>query len=87
MDQKETCIYTAEGEIDAQQVRSFLEANDIPCIFHGEALRKTHGLTLDGLGCVEIHVPLMHVDRARELLAQVESGELRLEEDCDPDTL
>lgn len=87
MGKKETCVFTADGEVEAQQVRAFLEANDVPCVFHGEALRKTHGLTLDGLGQVEIHVPLEYVERARELLALAESGELSLGEDSDPESL
>jgi hypothetical protein len=81
---KETCVYTAEGEVEAQQIRAFLEANDIPCVFQGEALRKTHGLTLDGLGEVEIHVPRDYVEQARELLAKADAGELRLEAEDDP---
>ena len=56
-DNDPTCVYETEGEVEAQQVRSFLEAHGIPCVFHGESLRKTHGLTLDGLGQVAIHVP------------------------------
>jgi hypothetical protein len=81
MSEKETCVYKAEGEIEAQQIRAFLEANDIPCVFLGEALRKTHGLTLDGLGEVEIHVPEEFVEQAKALLASAEAGELRLEEE------
>ena len=81
MKKKDTCVFTAEGEMEAQQVRAFLDANDIPCRFHGEALRKTHGLTLDGLGMVEVHVPKAYVEKARELLALAESGELSLDED------
>jgi hypothetical protein len=83
MAKKETCVYTAEGEVEAQQIRAFLEANDIPCVFHGEALRKTHGLTLDGLGEVKIHVPKQYVEQAKELLAQADAGELRLEAEDD----
>ena len=49
----------------------------------GEALRKTHGLTLDGLGMVQILVRESDADPARELLAAVERGELALEEDSD----
>jgi len=78
-----TCVRTAAGEFDAQQLRALLEANDIPCEFHGEALRNTHGFTVDGLGCVEIHVPDEYVARARELFERVERGELELEADAD----
>lgn len=82
-----TCVYEAEGEVEAQQVRSFLEAHGIPCAFHGESLRKTHGLTLDGLGLVEIHVPSDFLEQAKELLAQAEAGELSLEADDDDGTV
>lgn len=81
MNEKNTCVYTASGEANAQQVVSFLEANEIPCSIHGESLRKTHGFTLDGLGMVEIHVPEAYVERARELLAAADSGELSIDED------
>jgi hypothetical protein len=76
----ETCVHVANGEFYAQQVRAFLEAHGIACEFHGEALRMTHGLTLDGLGEVRIHVRPEHVERARELLSRVEAGELDLEQ-------
>ncbi len=85
MSNKSTCVYSASGEIQAQQIRAFLEANEIPCSFHGEALRKTHGFTVDGLGMVEIHVPEAFAEQARKLLAAAESGELSLAEDEDVD--
>jgi hypothetical protein len=73
-------IFTAQGEIEETQVRSFLAANDIPTIASGEALRKTHGLTLNGLGAVEILVAAEHERQARDLLAQAERGELTLDD-------
>ena len=85
MTDKRTCVCNASGEAQAQQIRAFLEANEIPCSFQGEALRKTHGFTVDGLGMVEIHVPEAFVEQARELLAVAESGELSLTEDEDVD--
>ncbi|MGH9459676.1 MAG: putative signal transducing protein [Vicinamibacteria bacterium] len=79
--EKSTCVYEASGEVDAQQVRDFLEANGITCSFHGESLRKTHGLTIDGLGLVAIHVRETDADRARELLAAADRGDFSLDED------
>jgi len=78
---KTTVVYQASGEVEAQQVRDFLEANDIPCSFQGESLRKTHGLTLDGLGLVEIHVGEADAERARRLLAAADKGDFSLNED------
>ena len=72
-------VYTAQGEFDETQVRSFLAAHDIPTSTRGEALRHTHGLTLDGLGAVEIMVAAEHEATARLLLDQAERGEFTIE--------
>ncbi len=77
------CVFRANGEIQAQQVRSFLEAAGITCEFRGEALRNTHGLTVDGLGMVAIYVPEADTDRARALLTSAEHGAFRLADDAD----
>jgi len=76
-------IFTAQGEIEETQVRSFLAAHDIPTVVQGEALRKTHGLTLNGLGAVEILVAAEHAQRAKEILAQVERGEFNLDDSAE----
>ena len=77
-------VYTAQGEPEETQVRSFLAAHGIPSTTRGEALRKTHGLTLDGLGQVEILVAEEDADAAKRLLEQAERGELALDEGSDP---
>ena len=74
----DTCVRQVNGDIEAQQVKAFLEAHGIPCELRGEALRMTHGFTLDGLGVVRVCVPETMVEQARALLAQVDSGELAL---------
>jgi hypothetical protein len=74
-------VYYAAGEGRAQLLKSFLGAHGIPCHLRGEALRKTHGFTLDGLGQVAIIVPARFADDARELFARVERGELAIDED------
>jgi hypothetical protein len=84
MDQRTQCVFVANGEVQAQQVRAFLEAADIPTAVRGESLRNTHGLTLNGLGAVEIFVDNADVEEARSLLASVEAGQFRLGDD--PDT-
>jgi len=71
-------IFTAQGELEETQVRSFLAAHDIPTSTRGEALRHTHGLTLNGLGAVEIMVAAEHETTARQLLDQAERGELTI---------
>jgi len=78
MDHEPVVVATVQGEIEEQQLRAFLEANDIPTVVRGEALRKTHAFVLDGLGAVEIMVAPEHAAAARDLIAKVEAGELEL---------
>ncbi len=79
MNENLVVVYTAQGEFDEIQVRSFLAAHDIPTSTRGEALRHTHSFTLDGLGAVEIMVAAEHEVEARRLLDQVERGEFTIE--------
>jgi predicted deacylase len=76
-----TRVFVASGEIQAQQIQGFLEAAGIVSELRGESLRKTHGLTVDGLGMVEIVVSSEDEEQARALLASAESGAFRLEDD------
>ena len=74
-------VFIASGEMHAQQIRAFLEAEGISAIERGESLRNTHGLTLDGLGAVEILVAEGDAERARSLLDAAEAGTFRLTDD------
>jgi len=78
-------VYTVPGQFAEGQVRAFLEANGIPTQVRGETLRTTHGISIDGLGRVEILVPHDQVDEARELLTYAEAGEFSLVPDQDPE--
>jgi hypothetical protein len=73
-------VFVASGEVQAQQVRAFLEAAGIEASLRGESLRNTHGLTLDGLGAVEIFVAPTDAASARSLLDSAEAGEFRLDD-------
>jgi len=83
MDEQMRCVYVANGQIQAHQVRAFLEASGVPSALRGESLSKTHGLTLDGLGRVEVLVAEADEERALALLATAETGEFRLMDDAD----
>ena len=74
-------VFVANGELQAQQVRAFLEAADIPAAERGESLRNTHGFMLDGLGAVEIYVREADADRALALLDAAEAGKFRLQDE------
>jgi hypothetical protein len=77
------CVFVASGELHAQQICSFLDAAGIHSALRGESLRHTHGLTLDGLGRVEILVDSADADQARLLLASAEAGQFRLRDDSE----
>jgi hypothetical protein len=81
MSQEARRVFVANGEVHGQQVRAFLEAAGIATSARGESLRHTHGLTLDGLGAVEIFVAESDAERARSLLEAAEHGRFRLSED------
>lgn len=87
MDEPYRCVFVANGQFQAEQVRSFLASANIAAELRGEALSKTHGFTLDGLGRVQIMVAPADEDRARAMLADAEKGEFELPEDADPERL
>ena len=77
-------VSTVQGQFVERQVRAFLEANGIPTRVRGETLRTTHGISVDGLGRVEILVPDDRADEARDLLKQADTGMFSLVADQDP---
>ena len=76
-------VSTVQGQFAEEQLRAFLEANGIPTEVRGETLRSTHGISIDGLGTVEILVPAEQANEARELLARAERGEFRIADSTD----
>ena len=78
MEHELQCVFVASGETQAQMVRSFLEAAGIETAIRGESLRHTHGLTVDGLGAVEILVADGDAEQARALLDSADAGEFRI---------
>ena len=80
--QDEVSVFTASGEIQAQQIQGFLAAAGIVSELRGESLRKTHGLTIDGLGMVQVVVSNADEEQARALLASAEHGTFRLADDA-----
>ena len=72
-----------QGQFIEAQLKSFLEAHDIPCQLRGESLRVTHAISIDGIGAAEVLVPAALADTARALLAQAERGELAIDDSTD----
>ncbi len=64
-------VYTTYGELQAQVIRSKLEASGIRAIFQNEAL-GTLGFVMDGLGEFHILVAEQDEQAAREILDETE---------------
>jgi len=65
-------VHTAQGWHLAQIYKSKLEAAEIPVLLKYEALGLVYGLTVDGLGAVDILVPAPYADDARAMLEDLE---------------
>ena len=70
------CVRTCQGIDLAQIYRSKLEAADIPVLLKYESAGLVFGLTVDGLGRVEILVPQDCAEEAEILLADLSEDEL-----------
>lgn len=62
-------VWRSHGEIETQVLRALLESHGIETMLSGEALRITHGFTMDGLAEVRILVRAKEAERAREIIA------------------
>ena len=66
-----TTVYVASGQLEAEIVKGRLESEGVPAILRYEAAGLIYGLTIDGLGQVEVQVPYSLAQHAREILADV----------------
>jgi hypothetical protein len=80
MYERDRCVFVANGEAQAQQVRAFLRASGILSATRGESIRHVHGLVVGDLGAVEILVSEADEQEARRLLQSVEAGEFEIDE-------
>jgi hypothetical protein len=71
-----TTVYVASSQPEAEIIRGRLKCEDIPAILRYEAAGIIYGLTVDGLGQVEVRVPPHLAKRAREVLAGDTNEEL-----------
>lgn len=61
-------VYTASGEMEAQAIRSVLEAAGIPARLKMEAAQQLFAVTVDGLGAVKVMVPADRMEEARSVI-------------------
>lgn len=62
-------VYVASGQPEAQIIKGRLEIEGIPAMLRYESAGIVYGLTIDGLGQVEVQVPSTLAEEARQVLA------------------
>jgi hypothetical protein len=63
-------VYISQGMLPAEVVRGKLEYAGIPSLLKYEAIGQIIGLTVDGLGRVEVQVPEEFAEEAERLLEE-----------------
>jgi len=64
-----TTVYIASSQPEAEIIKGRLNCEGIPAMFRYESAGIVYGLTVDGLGQVEVQVPAHLAEHAREILA------------------
>jgi len=73
MSSDELClVYISQGPLQAEVMKGKLEAAGIPVLLRYEAIGRILGLTVDGLGRVEVLVPPEFEAAARDILEEQE---------------
>lgn len=61
-------VYIAQGEIEANVIKSHLESEGIPVMLQYESAGRVFGLTVDGLGEIRILVTQEFVEEAKDII-------------------
>jgi hypothetical protein len=68
-------IYKAANQIEAELIKGMLDSEGIPALLKYESLGQVYGLTIDGLGQVEVQVPTKYAQDAENLLNSMDEIE------------
>jgi hypothetical protein len=68
-------VYTAAGQLEAEMIKSFLEAQGISATITQESVGRTYGLSAGILGMVMVMVPEDQENDAKSVLDAMEKGE------------
>jgi len=78
-------VYVANGQLDAEMVRGFLESAGIPAMISQESVGKVFGMASGPLGEVNVLVPEDKSEEALQLLDSMERGDLVDDQEKDED--
>jgi hypothetical protein len=68
-------VYATEGQLEAEMIKGFLEAQGMDVVLSQESIGRTYGLTAGRLGQVKILVPESQVEEATSILEAMERGD------------
>ena len=74
-DDKIITVYRALGQPEAEIVRGRLKTEGIPSFLKYESIGTVYGLTVDGLGQVEVQVPASYAAEAKRVIGQDNEAE------------
>ena len=72
-------VYTAVGQPEAEIIRGRLQNEGIPAMLKYESLGAVYGLTIDGLGQVEIQVSSDRAEEAKQILEGCSTDQEQIE--------
>lgn len=78
MNEKYVLVYTSTGLLNAEMIRTFLEAKGFQVVVSQEAAGIVYGLTLGPMGKARFYVPPEQAEEARALLEAMERGDFAL---------
>ena len=61
-------LMVSDGMLEAEIVKTKLESFEIPCMLKFESAGRLMGITMDGLGKVQVMVPVEYLARAKEII-------------------
>jgi len=68
-------VYWAAGQLEADLLKGFLEAQGLEVLLSQESVGKTLGLSAGTLGRVEVLVPETQLELAKTLISEMEHGD------------
>lgn len=73
-------VYSTEGQLEAEMIKGFLEAQGLNVTLSQESIGRTLGLSAGRLGQVKVLVPESQVTSAVDLLEAMERGDFEDED-------
>lgn len=61
-------LMVSDGMVEAEIVKTKLDSFEIPCMLKFESAGRLMGITMDGLGKVQVMVPVEYLERAKEII-------------------